>query len=225
MMDTWQEELDVCDKRHRDVMRMIHERSSAKPSSPFFITVTEQIRQSLGQLTPDFEALSRKLQNATELTDAERNRRRHLLDGLKCKHQRLEDLLNEPSSSMTGHGSQRSRLLEDGITDLETTHWDSNEMAGETQLRHEQVLASQDEGLDSLHQVIVSQKRIAAAIGSEVEIQNEILDDIGDGMDQATQRLIETTQNVRGVGRRDSTFRYWLVIVVLFILIVIFVSI
>ena len=42
----------------------------------------------------------------------------------------------------------------------------------------------QDAGLDSLHDAIVRQKRIAEVIGGEVGVQNEILEDIGDAMDQ-----------------------------------------
>ena len=42
---------------------------------------------------------------------------------------------------------------------------------------------------------------------------------------QTTQRLVDTTQNVRIVGRRDSgSWKYWLVIALLAVVIVILVS-
>ena len=50
--------------------------------------------------------------------------------------------------------------------------------------RQREELAAQDAGLDSLHDAIVRQKRVAEAIGGEVGVQNEILEDIGDAMDQ-----------------------------------------
>ena len=43
---------------------------------------------------------------------------------------------------------------------------------------------------------------------------------------QTTQRLMDTTQNVRLVGRRDSgSWKYWLVIALLAVVIVILVSV
>ncbi len=96
----------------------------------------------------------------------------------------------------------------------------------ELKMQQESELAEQDRGLDSLHDVIVRQKRIAEVIGNEVGVQNEILDDLGDNMDQTRQRLVDTTQDVRMVGRRDtSTWRYWLVIVLLAVVIVILASV
>ena len=52
--------------------------------------------------------------------------------------------------------------------------------------RQREELEAQDAGLDSLHDAIVRQKRIAEVIGGEVGVQNEILEDIGDAMDQAS---------------------------------------
>lgn len=69
--------------------------------------------------------------------------------------------------------------------------------------------------------MIVRQKRIAQTIGGEVEVQNELLDDIGDGMDQTTQRLLDTTRTVTRVGQSDRTCKYWIIILVLFVAIVI----
>ena len=54
--------------------------------------------------------------------------------------------------------------------------------------RQREELAAQDAGLDSLHDAIVRQKRVAEAIGGEVGVQNEILEDIGDAMDQGRGR-------------------------------------
>ena len=54
--------------------------------------------------------------------------------------------------------------------------------------RQQEELAAQDAGLDSLHDAIVRQKRVAEAIGGEVGVQNEILEDIGDALDQGRGR-------------------------------------
>ncbi len=85
----------------------------------------------------------------------------------------------------------------------------------------EDILRAQDEGLESLHHVISRQRLLAEAIGGEARQQNELLDEIGDTMDQTTQRLIDTTTSVRSVGRRNRTCGYWVAIIVLLILIII----
>merc|ERR1711874_337302 len=85
----------------------------------------------------------------------------------------------------------------------------------------EEALAQQDAGLDVLHAVIVRQKGMAEQIGAEVNTQNDLIDDIGDRMDGTNARLINTTQNVRVVERKDRTCGYWVVIVILFIAIVV----
>ncbi len=122
------------------------------------------------------------------------------------------------------------------IVDLGTDDsWDNNEStallpdgAGSMTLykeRREAALADQDAGLDALHEVIVRQKRIAENIETEVGAQNDLIDDIDDGLDRVNQRLVTTTQGVRDVGRRDSVWRYWLVIVILTILIIVIIAI
>ena len=58
--------------------------------------------------------------------------------------------------------------------------------------RQREELEAQDAGLDSLHDAIVRQKRIAEVIGGEVGVQNEILEDIGDAMDQARAKIAES---------------------------------
>jgi len=85
----------------------------------------------------------------------------------------------------------------------------------------EDALAQQDAGLDMLHTIIVRQKGMAQQIGNEVNSQNELIDDIGDRMDGTNARLLDTTQNVRVVDRKDKTCGYWIVIIILFIAIVV----
>jgi hypothetical protein len=85
----------------------------------------------------------------------------------------------------------------------------------------EELLAQQDAGLDMLHEIVVRQKGMGRQIFREVTTQNELLDDIGDRTENVNARLLATTGDIRGVGRRESgTCGYWVVILLLAIAIV-----
>ncbi|XP_063850447.1 syntaxin-8-like isoform X2 [Scylla paramamosain] len=92
-----------------------------------------------------------------------------------------------------------------------------------SQMREEQqrLIQEQDRGLEALSTVVSHQRRIASAIGTEVEQQNEILDDITQRTDNTRNRLVDETGNVSVVTRKDRTWPYWLVIVLLFVAIII----
>jgi syntaxin 8 len=68
-----------------------------------------------------------------------------------------------------------------------------------------------------LGEIISKQRHMALDIGNEIEVQNEILDDIGDAMEETDQRLTRNTRNIRRVSVKSSTCGLWLVIVLLFV--------
>lgn len=66
-------------------------------------------------------------------------------------------------------------------------------------------------------EIISKQRHMALDIGQEIEIQNEILDDIGDAMDETDQRLSRNTRNIRKVSVKSNTCGLWVLIVLLFV--------
>lgn len=130
-----------------------------------------------------------------------------------------------PNRQADQDSKDRNLLLEGaGMDDLGVTTWgaDENIVDEKQKVARREVMEKQDEGLDSLHEIIVRQKHLATTIGGEVETHNELLDDIGDTMEQTTQRLLDTTHGVRRVETRDSgTTCYWIIIIVLLIIIVV----
>lgn len=88
--------------------------------------------------------------------------------------------------------------------------------------QQQHLFREQDRGLDVLDEIITRQKYLARGIGTEIEIQNgnhgrlllalslisffkEILDDIGDNMDQTNERLIRNTRNIRKIDMKSDT--------------------
>lgn len=90
-------------------------------------------------------------------------------------------------------------------------------------LRTEQtmILQEQDQGLENLSQVIARQKKLAMRIGTEIEDQSEIIDNIAVQMDHTSDRVNSETRNVETVSGKDSTWSYWIVIISLFVAIIV----
>ena len=73
--------------------------------------------------------------------------------------------------------------------------------------------------------MIVRNKHIAENIQTEVAAHNDIIDDIDEGLERTTQRLIATTRNVTTVSRRNSVWKYWMVIFLLLVVIILIIAI
>lgn len=67
------------------------------------------------------------------------------------------------------------------------------------------VCTEQDRGLEALSHVITRQKTLAQAIGTEVDYQNELIEDITDHVDRTRDRIHGETQRVRTIDRKDNT--------------------
>ncbi|OXA63866.1 syntaxin-8 [Folsomia candida] len=87
-----------------------------------------------------------------------------------------------------------------------------------------QALEEQDRGLEALSHVITRQKTLAQAIGTEVDYQNELIEDITDHVDRTRDRIHGETQRVRTIDRKDNTCGYWTVILTLLVIIIIIVA-
>ena len=73
--------------------------------------------------------------------------------------------------------------------------------------------------------MIIRQKRLAGNIQAEASAHNDLIDDIDQGLERTTQRLVDTTENVRIVGRGGKVWKLWLCIIVLLIGIIIIIAI
>lgn len=246
--DTWQREYESAERLHRSVLAEVGERSRLQKSSVAFSQSTDNLRRMLGQLNQEVGQLRQHLgQISSSLTSGELGRRERLLDSLARKERQLRDAIIS-SDGARAVAKSRQQLVGGGLADLGTTGFGeaggggggfgeaiggfsrSEPDEGEAtrgvstqaiKQSQEEALAQQDAGLDMLHTIIVRQKGMAQQIGNEVNSQNELIDDIGDRMDGTNARLIDTTQNVRVVDRKDKTCGYWVVIVILFIAIIV----
>ena len=79
----------------------------------------------------------------------------------------------------------------------------------------------QDKGLDMLDEIITRQKGLVRGIGNQIDVQNEIIEDIGDNIDSTQVRLVRNTRNVERISNKSNTCFYWIIIVLLLVAIVV----
>lgn len=170
------------------------------------------------QLDKKLQLLGRK----RTITEQEGERRLRQLELLATKKVQLDARFqNTPGSS-----SRAQLLAAAGRNSNPFDEDDSDEPMLDNvnveALRSEQtqLLKQQDTGLENLAQVISRQKDIAIRIGTEIEGQNEIIDNIAEQMDNTAERVNAETRHVERVHEKDSTWSYWLIILCLFLAIV-----
>lgn len=155
-------------------------------------------------------------------TSEEAERRHRQLEVLQSK------LIHIQKSQQNTGDSNRSELFSSQRADLFYSDDDDDEpmitenmTVADLKLQQQRILNDQDKGLDALAQVISRQKDLAIRIGDEVDLQNDIIEDLGTTMETTNSRIGGETQNIGVITRKDSTCGYYIVIVILFIAILV----
>eukprot|EP00041_Stephanoeca_diplocostata_P002909 m.30567 g.30567 ORF g.30567 m.30567 type:complete len:279 (+) comp13875_c0_seq1:172-1008(+) len=110
-------------------------------------------------------------------------------------------------------GDDRRRTFEESDA---TRGYDSHELLA----RQQTVMRDQDKGLDILQQSIARQKNMGLAIGNEIDDQNDMLDELGEAMDNTDHRLTRETQHVIRVTEKAKSGGMCCCIVLLIIAII-----
>lgn len=199
-----------------------------------FITITHvieynkisaRVRIQLKQFENEMTQLDKKLQllaRNRSITEQERERRMRQLEILASKKVQLDgrfqNTLASSSRSQLFDAVGRNTKIFDDDDDEPMLSNDNIET-----LRTEQtmILKEQDQGLENLSQVIARQKKLAMRIGTEIEDQNEIIDNIAVQMDHTSDRVNSETRNVETISGKDSTWSYWVTIISLFVAIIV----
>jgi syntaxin 8 len=130
----------------------------------------------------------------------------------------MENTLKNP----TAHS--RSQLMGAGLPEASNGQIEPISSPDELKQMTKQLKLEQDKGLDVLDEIITRQKGLVAGIGNQIDVQNQLIDDIGDNMDSTHVKLVRTTRNVERVSRKSNSCCYWVIIVLLLIAIVVVAS-
>ncbi|XP_034250411.1 syntaxin-8 [Thrips palmi] len=233
--DPWLREHEACEKLFREIAAQLSERDSEISSSAAYAKLSALVRVRLRQFTVEVNQLREKhavIARNDTITPHEAERRTRLVERLESGIRHLQQRFNASARSYDDDENRSQLMLDRGrdkmFADMGTTGWgDDDGHSSEAfdveraQKMTQQVIKEQDAGLEELAKIISRQKNIARTIGDEVEVHNEILDDLAEGIDRTTVGLMDETRQVRTISRKDRTCGYWVVIILLFIAILV----
>lgn len=121
-----------------------------------------------------------------------------------------------------------TRPYRDDVSDLNIEYSDAEslDMGSSQQVfaQHHQMLLEQDSSLDILHESITRQHRMGTMIGSEVDDQLVLLDDLEAGVDDSEQRLARATRGMtrfRKMCRENGSMMTIVILTVILILLLV----
>ena len=236
-LDSFQRLFQTCQRLDQELTsNLASQKSSSIQSKSQW---RDEVQEALGRMTIAVLSLRQKLENTSNLTEGERRRREAAVSALEGRVKQLKMAFQQGglgNNKRREDEDRRRLLLDSNIIDMGVDdNWSNNEgesliqptQSSEATYRQlkEDALADQDKGLDLLHEVIVRNKNIAQNIQSEVQTHNDIIDDIDEGLERTTQRLITTTRTVETVSQRDKVWKYWLAIFFLLVVIIVIIAI
>ena len=145
------------------------------------------------------------------ITEAEASRRSDVLRTLKARHQSILSLLQGPRRQLDAQPAAPA------IPETGPQHDSAEGMLG----RQQQMMAEQDQEIDSLSTVIGSTKHIAFAINDELSLQERLLGDLEEDVDHTQSRLKFATAKLKKLSEKSKMFWFILCFGILFILLVV----
>lgn len=97
---------------------------------------------------------------------------------------------------------------------------DTARLIGDKRITTYDAVEEHERGLDKLGEALKRQKNAAHSLATEVDLHNEILEDIDQGLLATNENLAKNTRNIKLLLRKSSTFSLWLIIILLGIVIV-----
>ncbi|CAG9800198.1 unnamed protein product [Chironomus riparius] len=219
--DSWLSDFSALERLATQITTQITERDSQNTVTEYN-KISTRLKIQIRQFENEYKQLERKLQvlgRQGKVTSDELERRTRQLEQIASKKVQIDSRFRNASAS-----SSRNQLFQtaarNNISDDDPIL--NPEVPVEVfRQEQQQIIRQQDDSLESLSKVISRQKNIAIRIGNEVDTQNDIIDNIADQMDTMHSRVSSTTQNVENVADKDSTFGYWMVIIILLVAIII----
>ena len=224
--EQWLADLDAAEQLGQEIMELINERNSLERSGTNTARAQSLIRSKLQTFSKSIKTLQDGLKRESSLVTTKEGERRQLqIDGLISKEKQLNHAFKPSSDNSEG---SRAGLLNDGF---ENDRWggsagrsndENNDLTREGfQQRQQHLMKEQDAGLDALSSIIQRQKLMGQAIGDEIDYQNDLIDDITEGVDRTNEKLIRTEAHVKKVHKKSGSCALLVTVVVLFVVIIV----
>ncbi|XP_046390575.1 syntaxin-8 [Ischnura elegans] len=233
--DSWAIEHEGCEKLYREIMEQFTLRSQEQKMSVEYARISSSIRYRMKQFSSEVFQLKEKIMQASlskSITQQEAERRSRMVEVLRSKERQMKELFSERNLPATSSGRGARSFADMGVSGWRDDDEEENAVGGaelpsgnysinDVRQQQQTVVKQQDEGLEVLSKVISRQKELAKVIGNEVDIQNDIIDDLTENMENTDTRIRRETKQIGTIVRKDKTWVYWMIIILLFIAIVV----
>lgn len=221
--EEWLKSFEKTETLAQVISELISERNAikrnndTKPSA----RIQTQIRAKLLELSKNINFLKIQLEKETVLvTTKEADRRQNQIDLLVSKEKQLNEAFRPSvaagfANSGFDHDLSSRRAADYGSTD------DNPISPGMFRDKQAQIVEDQDKGLDKIAEILQRQKQMGRAIGDEIDYQNDIIDDISQGMQRTNQNILRTDEHVKKVNKKAGSTALLVIVVLLFIAIIV----
>jgi len=223
--DNWLLEYDRINQYANEVSADIKTYHSAPRADPNTTKQGAVARRKLVQLTTDIAKLDDQLGvSGPKTTEKELQRRKQLIIGLGNRKDQLAQLMSDGGISVGGadrvdnSGPKQGRAWGKTASPPQETEI-TKDLDNVGLLRYQQAqMGEHDALLDSLSNSVHKQKEIALTITTELDGQNQILDDLHGHVERTDSRLNATSRKVEDVKAASSDKCMWIFIVLLLLL-------
>ncbi|PIK43292.1 putative syntaxin-8 [Apostichopus japonicus] len=178
--DPWIGAYEACERSSQLIMEMVNKRDDLQRKGSNSGKANSEIRVKLRTFSQDLGKLQSSLQkeaSSKKLLSREVERRHALIEGLKARETIISDSFKKDA---TYTSPDRERLLPSDNTAFEESVWGQNyrqgvDHSGSYQTireQQQQIIAEQDEGLETLADIISRQKEMGKTISEELDEHN-----------------------------------------------------
>jgi len=222
MSDGWIGEQEQLERLSYEIFQKINGRNQLPKFGVQYSRIEAQVTSMKRSFDDKIASLQQQLVQSAgrnAVTRSEAERRQRLLDALSTKSKQMETALRNTSGRSALLGADAPGNSRGGSSWVDDDDVQPAPAVTNDDMRQQQqhMFREQDRGLEVLDTIIIRQKALARGIGTEIDIQNEIIDDIGDNMDQTNERLLRNTRNIQKISYKSETCCYWVIIIILFI--------
>lgn len=229
-VDQWVVDYEDTKALADDVQSALQERNLKYPNGGSEASrITAQVRRNLGSLGSKTDALQKKLEADTQISEAERNRRRNLVTSLRTRKEQLQQQIKRgdgPGGSRGALFSGSTGSANAGGPAAETEATADRDNAGILKLQTD-VMRHQDTELEALGKTVTSTRHIALAVNEELTLHTRLLVDLDEELDVTHGRMRVAQKRLRHVMRKSggckcSCFIVALVVGLVLLLLVVF---
>ncbi|XP_057311969.1 syntaxin-8-like [Hydractinia symbiolongicarpus] len=228
--ESWMRNYLDAEQLGQEIMELINERNSLQRTGSNSARIQSTIRSKLQQFSRDIKDLKDVLMrtsSSSQITIQEATRRQNQLDLLISREKQLNEAFKPSANYNNDFG--RSGLLNEGFDREKNNPFGATSRDDRAdditpdkfRTQQQQIIAEQDKGLDALSQVIKRQKLMGQEIGNEIDYQNDLIDEITDGVQNTNQKLIKTDAHTKKVTKKTGSCVLMIIVVLLLIAIIV----